>query len=116
MPDEQRYRETERRLWEHVGLSPIEQRIQLAGVGVRVQIVGLPATDDQSEERLAEQWIDATLKPNFAAVNWPSWKRAAEYIPPYWSFRDFVESAWWKENGPLLIQDIERFAECVKTP
>ena len=40
MPDEQRYRETERRLWEHVGLSPVEQRIQLAGVGVRVQIVG----------------------------------------------------------------------------
>jgi 2-hydroxy-6-oxonona-2,4-dienedioate hydrolase len=40
MPNEQRYREVERRLWEHVGLSPVEQRIQLAGVGVRVQILG----------------------------------------------------------------------------
>ena len=40
MPDEQRYREVERRLWAHVGLSPVEQRIQLAGVGVRVQILG----------------------------------------------------------------------------
>jgi pimeloyl-ACP methyl ester carboxylesterase len=33
-------REVERRLWVYVGLSPFEQRIQLAGVGVRVQIVG----------------------------------------------------------------------------
>ena len=40
MRDEQQYREAERRLWPHVGLSPVEQRIQLAGVGVRVQIVG----------------------------------------------------------------------------
>jgi pimeloyl-ACP methyl ester carboxylesterase len=40
MLDEQRYREAERRLWDHVGLSPAEQRIQLAGVGMRVQSVG----------------------------------------------------------------------------
>ena len=40
MQDEQRYREVERRLWAHVGLSPVEQRIQLAGVGMRVQVVG----------------------------------------------------------------------------
>ena len=40
MPDEQRYREVERRLWGHVGLTPVEQRISLAGVGVRVQIAG----------------------------------------------------------------------------
>ena len=40
MLDEQQYRDTERRLWAHVGLSPVEQRIQLAGVRVRVQILG----------------------------------------------------------------------------
>ena len=40
MNDERRYREHERQLWRHVGLTPEEQRIQLAGVGVRVQIVG----------------------------------------------------------------------------
>jgi len=40
MSDEQRYRESERRLWEYVGLDPTERRIQLGGVGVRVQVVG----------------------------------------------------------------------------
>jgi 2-hydroxy-6-oxonona-2,4-dienedioate hydrolase len=40
MLDERRYREIEDRLWKHVGLKPIEQQIQVAGVGVRVQIVG----------------------------------------------------------------------------
>ncbi len=40
MLDEQRYREAEWRLWEHVGLSPVEQRIRLAGVEMRVQSVG----------------------------------------------------------------------------
>ena len=40
MRDEPKYREAERRLWEYVGLSPTEQRIKLAGVGVRVQVIG----------------------------------------------------------------------------
>lgn len=40
MPDEQRYREVERRLWKSVRLEPVERRIRVAGVGVRVQMVG----------------------------------------------------------------------------
>ena len=39
MPDEQRYREVERRLWKSVRLEPVERRIRVAGVGVRVQLV-----------------------------------------------------------------------------
>lgn len=74
---------------------------------VRVQIVGLPATDDQETERLAEEWVDFNLKPNFAAVNWPSWKRATEYIPPYWSVREFIESTWWKEHGQKMLKEID---------
>lgn len=80
---------------------------------VRVQVVGMPATDDPQEEILAEQWLDVSLKPCFQSVNYPSWKRGGEYITPYLSFHDFVSSVWWRENGPKLIQEIE---QCVKTP
>jgi 2-hydroxy-6-oxonona-2,4-dienedioate hydrolase len=38
--DERRYREVEERLWRYAGLTPDERRIQVAGVGVRVQSVG----------------------------------------------------------------------------
>ena len=74
---------------------------------VRAQVVGMPATDDLESERMAEEWVDLTLKPHYGAVNYPSWKRATEYIPPYWSFKEFVESAWWRENGPKMIRGIE---------
>lgn len=81
---------------------------------VRVKVVGMPATDDPKEEVLAEEWLDVSLKPCFAGVNYPSWKRGGEYVPPYWSFREFVESAWWRENGPLLLDEIKRFRELIR--
>jgi len=40
MANHQRYRAVERRLWASVGLTPTERRIQVGGVGVRVQVVG----------------------------------------------------------------------------
>lgn len=82
---------------------------------VRVQIIGLPATDDQEMERLADELASLSLKPPFVAVNWPSWKRATEYIAPYWSVREFIESNWWKENGKKLLDDIDKACEPLRT-
>lgn len=75
---------------------------------VRVHVVGMPATDDPNEEILAEGWLDVSLKPCFQSVNYPTAKRGGEYVTPYLSFRDFVESAWWRENGMKLLREIER--------
>lgn len=36
----QRYRESERRLWDHVQLTPEERYIRVDGIGVRVQVIG----------------------------------------------------------------------------
>ena len=40
MLDENRYRTVEQQLWAHFGLEPKERRIHIAGIGVRVQVVG----------------------------------------------------------------------------
>ena len=40
MPDPQLYRQAERKLWDHFGLNPQERQLRMAGLGVRVQVVG----------------------------------------------------------------------------
>jgi hypothetical protein len=57
---------------------------------VRAKVIALPATETAEQERLLDDWVPLNVSLPYQQIDYPSNRRACEYVPPYLGFGEFV--------------------------
>lgn len=77
---------------------------------VRAKIIELPATEIADQEKALDDWVGVNVKLPYQAIDYPSCKRAAAFVPPFLGFGEFVMGLVDRDDAMLFLEACKKIS------